>query len=189
MGNEKIHILNLLVEHQEENFSIRHIALQRKVNYKSAYQAVQKLQKEGIINLVKHGNITLCNFNRTFHNSVFTVEHARTQELLKNKSFKVLYNHLAAINSQFILLLFGSYVKKRQTKHSDIDLLLITNQPEEVQNQLRLLPLPIHLTPITYADFLTMLKSKEFTVVSEAIKKNIILFGIEDYYRLINHAG
>jgi hypothetical protein len=33
-----------------------------------------------------------------------------------------------------------------------------------------------------------MLKSKEFTVVSEAVKHNILLFGIEDYYRLMNNA-
>ncbi len=32
-----------------------------------------------------------------------------------------------------------------------------------------------------------MLKTKEQTVVSEAIKKNIILFGIEDYYRLMEN--
>jgi hypothetical protein len=30
--------------------------------------------------------------------------------------------------------------------------------------------------------------TKQQTVVSEAIKKNIILFGIEDYYRILNNA-
>jgi hypothetical protein len=48
--------------------------------------------------------------------------------------------------------------------------------------------LAIHLTHIKYADFQAMLRSKEFTVVSEAIKKNIILVGIEDYYRMVNNA-
>ncbi len=33
-----------------------------------------------------------------------------------------------------------------------------------------------------------MLKTKEQTVVSEALKNNIILFGIEDYYKLIQNA-
>jgi hypothetical protein len=33
-----------------------------------------------------------------------------------------------------------------------------------------------------------MLKSKESTVVSEAVKRNVILFGTEDYYRLIENA-
>lgn len=188
MDNEKLNILQLLIESQEKNFSIRQISLKRKINYKSAYQAVKKLHQEGIINLTKHGNTINCQFNRNFNETVFTVEHSRQQEQLKNQNFKVMYNRFKTINNQFILLLFGSHAKKTNTKHSDIDLLLITNQPEEMQTQINLLPLPIHLTHITYADFQTMLKSKEFTVVSEAIKCNIILIGIEDYYRLINNA-
>ena len=47
----------------------------------------------------------------------------------------------------------------------------------------------IHLTAVTYKDFIYMAKSKEFTVVSEAIKNNIILVGIEEYYRLLKNAG
>lgn len=34
-----------------------------------------------------------------------------------------------------------------------------------------------------------MAKSRELTVVSEAMKKNIILIGIEDYYRVLENAG
>jgi hypothetical protein len=32
-----------------------------------------------------------------------------------------------------------------------------------------------------------MERSKDFSVVSEAIKRNIILVGIEDYYRLMEN--
>ena len=188
MDNEKLNILQLLIERQEEIFSIRQIALKRKINYKSAYQAVHKLNKEGIVDITKHGNTMICKFNKNFNNSVFAVEYNRLQELLRNKTFKVIYNRFKGINHQFVLLLFGSYAKKTQTKHSDIDLLLIANQGEEIQTQVNLLPLPIHLTHITYADFKTMFNSKEFTVVSEAITHNIILFGIEDYYRLMGNA-
>ncbi len=188
MDNEKLNILQLLIENQEQQYSIRQIALQRKINYKSAYQAVHKLLKEGIVDLSKYGNIHLCTFKQHFNPMVFAVEDHRRQVLLKNKDFKVMYNRLKAINQQFVLLLFGSYAKKTQTKHSDMDLLLISNQPEAIKTQVQLLPLPIHLTIISYADFQTMLKSKEFTVVSEAVKKNILLFGVEDYYRMIENA-
>ena len=43
----------------------------------------------------------------------------------------------------------------------------------------------IHLVQFSYEDFLSMAKSNEFTVVSEAIKSNVILIGIEDFYRLV----
>ncbi len=188
MDNEQLNILQLLIEHQEEQFSIRQISIKRNINYKSAYQAVQKLHKNEIISLVRYGNTINCQFNRNFNETVFEVEYYRLQELLKNKNFQVMYTRFTKINTQFILLLFGSYAKNKQTKKSDIDLLLISDMPEEIKTQIDLLPLPIHLTHITYADFQTMLKSKEFTVVSEAMNKNIILFGIEDYYRMIHNA-
>jgi len=188
MGNEKTEILRLLIEHQEEDFSIRQIALQREINYKSAYQALQKLQKEKIVDFKKQGNTIICKFNQMLNDSVFTVEYSRQQDLLQDQNFKVLYNRFKAVNDQFIMLLFGSYAKKTKNKHSDIDLLCIMDNSELIETQVKLLPLPIHLTTITYADFQTMLKSKEFTVVSEAVKRNIILFGIEDYYRMVNNA-
>lgn len=188
MANERLNILKLLIENQEKVFSIRQIGIQRKINYKSAYTGLKDLAKDGAVNLQKQGNMTICAFNHKFNHNVFHAEYKRLQELLNDKNFLVLYNRLAKINEQFILLLFGSYSKGRQTKGSDIDLLLISNNPEAIENQIRLIPLNIHLTHITYKDFESMLKSKEFTVVSEAIKHNILLFGIEDYYRLMNNA-
>ncbi|MBM4241617.1 MAG: nucleotidyltransferase, partial [Euryarchaeota archaeon] len=47
--------------------------------------------------------------------------------------------------------------------------------------------LEIHLTFFTYEEFLSMAQSREFSVVLEAIKNNIILVGIEDYYRLMEN--
>lgn len=185
---EKHMVLKFLIENQEKSWSMRQVALIRKINYKTAYQALQKLKQEGVVILEEYGNTTLCKFNPAFNETVFIAERFRLQELLKNRNFKVVYQDLAKINSQFILLLFGSYAKGTQTKHSDIDFLLISENPEEVEKKIKLFPLNIHLTSFPYADFINMLKSKEFTVVSEAVKKNIIFFGLEDYYRMINNA-
>ncbi|MCK5023950.1 MAG: nucleotidyltransferase domain-containing protein, partial [Candidatus Aenigmarchaeota archaeon] len=183
-----LNILKLLVENQENEYSIRQISKLRKINYKSAYENVKKLGKEGIISIKERGNISLCSFNRKFNDSVYIVEHSRLEEFLKNKNFRVMHDRLDNIDDQFILLLFGSHVKKRQTKHSDIDLLLISKDPKNVRNELELLPLNTHLTHVTYEEFISMLKSSNPTVVLETIKKNIIFFGIEDYYRLIKNA-
>ncbi|MFH1636889.1 MAG: nucleotidyltransferase domain-containing protein [Candidatus Woesearchaeota archaeon] len=188
MDNERLNILKLLIENQEQTFSIRRIGIQRKINYKTAYTSLKDLEKEGVVTLNKHGNTTICSFNHKFNHSVFHVEHARLKDLFRNKDFLILYNRLSKVNSQFILLLFGSYAKGKPKKGSDIDLLLITDSPKLIEVQIRLLPLKIHLTHISYENFRSMLNSKEFSVVSEAVKHNILLFGIEDYYRMINNA-
>jgi len=67
--------------------------------------------------------------------------------------------------------------------------LVIGGDENKIRNTFSLYPLKIHLTWLDHKDFVSMLKSKEFTVVSEAIKKNVILVGIEDYYRLLENAG
>lgn len=185
---EKDNLLSLLIENKEERYTIRKLALLRKINYKSAYLALQRLEQEKLVVLEKVGNCTLCRFTGNFSPRVYTVEHSRREKLLRNKNFLVLYRRLKKITLPFIVLLFGSWAKKTAKKGSDIDLLIITEH-HEVEPALRLVPLPLHVTSITYAEFLAMVRSKEFTVVSEALKKNIILVGIEEYYRLVQNAG
>jgi len=191
MANETTEILKLLISNKEEIFSIRKISKIRKINYKSAYLSLRFLEKEKLVTLNKIGNTLSCTFNNKFNELVFKAEYLRREELLKNKNFLVFYNQLKKINKQFILLLFGSQVKGIAKKHSDIDLLLISNEEvaKIVHTETRLIPINFHLTAISYEEFVNMLKSKEFTVVSEAIKKNIILIGIEEYYRLLKNAG
>lgn len=188
--SEKIEILKLLIENKEESYSIRKIALIRKINYKSAYNALKALEKEGISELKSAGNTTLCSFNNKFNDLVFRAEYSRRENLLKKKEFRAIYDILKQINKQFIILLFGSHVKGTATKHSDIDFLLISQEADakKIDDKLSILPFEVHLTPVGYESFVNMLKSKESSVVSEALKKNIILFGIEDYYRLIQNA-
>jgi len=86
------------------------------------------------------------------------------------------------------LLLFGSYASGKARTGSDIDLMLITDDKtieSQIKNQMSLIPLPVHLLSFTAGEFISMLKTTEFNVGQEAFYNNIILFGIEDYYRLI----
>ena len=190
MANETIEILKVLIGNREETYSIRKLALLRKINYKSAYNAVKALEKEGIIGLKKVGNTVICSFNDKFNDFVFKAEYLRREDLFKKKDFLVIYNNLAELKIPFIALVFGSQVKGTATKHSDIDLLIISSDEEakRISDSLHLLSYNLHITPVTYESFIRMAKSKEFTVVSEAIKKNIILVGMEDYYRLLKNA-
>lgn len=189
MANEIIEILKLLIDRKEESFSIRRISQIRKINYKSAYNALNFLEKEKIVNLQKIGNTTLCTFNNNFNDLVFKAEYLRRKELFKNKDFLIIYNRLSELNFPFIALLFGSQAKRMINKHSDIDILTIGGDVREIKTTISLLPDKIHLTTINYEEFIHMAKNKEFSVVSEAIKKNIILIGIEEYYRLLKNVG
>lgn len=188
MANETIEILKLLIEKREEPLSIRKISQLREINYKSAYNAVHQLEGKSLAKLQRIGNTIACSFTSFFDNTVFHAEHMRREELFRNKDFAIIRNRLAVLQFPFIALLFGSHAKGTAGKHSDIDLLTIGGDQKEIKAAVSLLPDKIHLTTIAYGEFITMAKSKEFSVVNEAIKRNIILIGIEEYYRLLNNA-
>ncbi len=183
--NSEIKILKLLLEKKEQKFTINQISKNLNINYRIAYEEAMKLEKEKLIKITKTGNSNFCEFTYVFNQKIFEAENERRKELFKNKDFLILHNRLAELQFPFIALLFGSFAKGTANKHSDIDLLTIGGDEKEIQATISLLPDKIHLTSVSYESFVQMAKSNEFTVVSEAMKNNIILIGIEEYYRLI----
>ncbi len=184
-----IKILKLLIENSEAKFSIKKIADSLKINYRIAYERTAMLEKEGLLSITRIGNSKICEFTQKFNSKTHKAEYLRRDALLKNKDFLVLHNRLAELKFPFIALLFGSHAKATANKYSDIDLLTIGGDEKEIRATISLLPDKIHLTTISYNDFIDMAKSKGFSVVSEAVKNNIILLGIEEYYRLLSNAG
>lgn len=184
-----IKILKLLLDKPEERFTIKKMAEALKINYRIAYEQAMRLEKEGLIKITKTGNAKVCEFTHKFDSEIFEAEDLRRKELFKNKDFLILHNRLSELGFPFIALLFGSHRKGTANKHSDIDILTVGGNEKEIQATLSLLPDKIHLTALTYENFVHMAKSREFTVVSEAIKNNVILIGIEEYYRLLKNVG
>lgn len=196
MKNKDMDVIIALMEIQEDNVSISQLSKKLKINYKNTYNIVKRLEKENIIILKRFGKAYSCILNKKMHPLIFEAEYRRREELLKNKNLKVLYDKLNSIILPFIALIFGSYAKKSSNQYSDIDLMLIYNKNRDVQNKITdvniernisLLPLDIHPVTFTYEEFFKMAKNKDFNVVEEAMEKNIILIGIEEYYRLINN--
>lgn len=185
MDNEKEEILRMLIENYGKKFSIRSISIIRKINYKSAYNSIRALEKEEAVNLERFGNTLNCLFSKKFSPLIFKVEYERRKELLKNKNFRIIYDRLNELTSPLVVLIFGSFAKNEQKKNSDIDLLVITESSQEVERAISLMPINIHPTIISWKEFFGMVKRNEFNVVSEALRKNIILLGIEEYYRLL----
>ncbi|MGM5485304.1 MAG: nucleotidyltransferase domain-containing protein [Nanobdellota archaeon] len=182
--NEKIEILKILIANNSKRFTIKELSRIRNINYKSAYEAIEKLGE--VIEKEKIGNTNQCRFNNKFNKDVFLAEESRLDELLKIKGFKTIRNELMKAKFPFIAVIFGSYARGDFDKHSDIDLLLISEHPDEIENFVSWAPLNLHLTSITYDEFIEMFSRKSFNVVNETVKNHIILHNTQEYYRLIN---
>ena len=184
-------IINLFIE---ENIpkTIREISKKIKSDYKITHTATQRLLGKNILISKKIGQSSLCELNNSFYSSdIYAVENKRKDNLLKNKNLKQLYHEvIVKIKSAFfIFIIFGSYAKGRPTKSSDIDIMFISNDENfegKIQNITSLLPIKTHVLVFTEEEFIRMKDSKKSNVVKEGMGNNMILYGIENYYRLKN---
>jgi len=189
MAKNHSKIIRVLVERQEEELNISNLSKYSGIDYKNVHSIVKDLENKGLIVVKAFGKTKKITLIKKVHPLIFEAEYLRREELLnKDRNLLILYKRLSELGFPFVVLLFGSYAKGKATKHSDIDLLIISNEEEsKIQEVLDLFPLRIHSTFINFEDFRKALKTKEFSVISEAIKNNIILIGIEEYYRMVEN--
>lgn len=197
MRSKESTIIKFLIEHKNEELNIRNISQAMKMDYKNAYSIIKRLEKASLVKIEPFGPSNRIKLNALVHPFVhpliFKAEFERRKEVLKDKNLAVMLNSFQRrIKSKFyILLLFGSYAKKTQSRSSDIDLMFICpgGQEEalekEANNIARSLPLPMHLLVFSESQFFEMIAAKEPNVGQEALKNNIILYGIEQYYGVV----
>ncbi len=185
-------IVLILLDNYGKEFTIRELAKLVRIDYKTVYLSVESLYELGVLEKRKIGNSMLCKLGKVSHPIIYKVEDYRKSEALKNGNLKVLYKEIREkiLTPFYICLLFGSHVKGKATKGSDIDLLVIAETKDKIERGfdsiIQTTPLPIHLLSFTPKEFLENL-SQGNTVVNEAVEKNIILYGAEAYYRLLGY--
>ncbi len=193
MRNKEAVIIKCLIENKSKELNILNISKELKMDYKNVYSIIKRLEKESIVELESFGHSNRVKLVSQVHPLIFEAEYTRRKELLKNKNLAVMLNEFEnTLKSKcYILLIFGSYAKKTQTKNSDIDLIFIVPDGNEelfekdISRVARYLPLPIHYLVFSERQFLEMADAKESNVGQEALKNNIILHGIEPYYELV----
>jgi len=182
-------LLKYLIENKNPQ-SIMTLSGANIIDYKNTYNIVNELQPN-VISKEKIGNTNLIKIRLMPNQEIFSVEHKRTTQFLKeNKALELVKQDIESANYPFLIaLIFGSYVKKTQTKNSDIDLCIICDHKEKIKellSKLELLPLKLEIHSFTTNEFESMLKTKEENVGKEIVKNNIIFYGIENYYNLIS---
>lgn len=189
----EIAILKLFASRIKESFTIREVSKEIKQNYSIVYSCTQNLYKNGFLLKDKHKNLSL---NIKNYSDLAYVEHLRAEEFFKkNKDISLfadeIINRLEA--GFFCLLLFGSYAQGKQTKSSDIDILIIIENSKDseiierhVQNISERYG-NFHCNVIGKESVKEMITRKDkINVINETLNKHIIFFGAEDYYRLIS---
>ena len=187
----ELKIIKLFLEDKRAK-TIREIAKQINADYRITHTAVQRLIDKEIVKAQTIGKGSICQLNNSYYGvEIYEAENERREAKLKNKNINQLYKEIVTKvhTNLFVLLLFGSYAKGKQTISSDIDLMFISNRRDfenRVSSILSLLPLKTHALVFTEEEFIRMKDSKQSNVVQEAMQNNIILYGIESYYKIKN---
>lgn len=189
----EVAILKIFTAKITESFTIREIARSVKQNYSIVYSAVQNLHKNNFLIKDKHKNFSL---NKENYQDLGFIEHLKAEEFLKrNKDIALFVEEvIKKINLGFFsLLLFGSYVEGKQRKNSDIDILMIIenlHDTEKIERTLQQISEKygnFHCNVISKESVKEMLNQREkLNVINETLNNHILLFGAEDYYRLIS---
>lgn len=195
MINKEHKILEPFVKTPWKKFTFGEIKLfSKKKSGSYVYSILKKFVKNNILTEEKIGNSILyaLNLNETKAQSYagFLAEYL---------THRISYKNIEKISKKiptsfYILIITGSYAKNTQTKHSDIDIVIISDEIEtkKIYAELKLeceLSIPkIHLYVFKKSEFLEMLKNKEANYGKEIAKNNLIFSGGENYYRIINEA-
>lgn len=185
----KERILKYLIENKTP-ISIRKTSSETDINYKNAYNLIRDLEKGGAIIREAIGNTYPIQVDLSSHPEIINVENKRTKEfLIKHPKINLIRQDIEEIGYPFIIvLIFGSYVKNKETASSDIDICIISDNKQEKEKlikRLGLLSMKIELQDFTTKEFTSMIEKNQSNLGHEIVKNNIILFGIENYYNLI----
>ncbi len=160
------------------------------IDYKNMYTLAKELSPT-LLHTQKLGNTNLISLNLKPSTDIYSVEKNRTDNfLLYHPKLKIVKNYIEELNYPFlIVLVFGSYVKKTDTEHSDIDICVIIDDKDkskELWQKLNLLPLKLEIQEFSTKEFISMIEKRQNNVGQEIVKNNIILYGTENYYNLIS---
>ncbi len=184
-------IVKLFIQEKKPK-TIREISKKINSDYRITHTAVQRLLEKAILISETIGKSSLCELNTKYYGiEIYKAENERKEDILKTRNVNQLCKEIMnkTGSSFFIFLIFGSYAKKTSKNVSDIDIIFVSNEKnfeEKISNIVSLLPLKIHVLVFTEEEFIRMKDSKKLNVIKEVIENNIIIYGIENYYRLKN---
>ncbi|MFA6888100.1 MAG: nucleotidyltransferase domain-containing protein [Candidatus Woesearchaeota archaeon] len=134
INNHELEIISLYLSDYKREIHVREIARLLNANHRTIGLTVEKLKEKQVMNLKKIGknNVYSLNIqNITTREYITCAESLQKIKILeKHFFFKKLLTELSQIIETEPIVLFGSYAKGKETKESDIDILLFKGETE-----------------------------------------------------------
>lgn len=162
------------------------------------YNSLKGFAKAGILKEERSGNVVLYyldmkNLKAQSYAGFVSEYIAWSQKHIPYKDLQKIADKIPT--AFYVFMVTGSYAKNKQKETSDIDVVIIvgdSEEPKKIYAELNLaceLSIPqIHLYVFKKSEFLLMLLNNEANYGKEIVKNNLVLYGGEEYCRILHEA-
>ncbi len=188
--DNRLKIINYLGKNLHKHFTMHELSKLLKIPYASFYRTIQKMKELLVIEITGRAKTIKLNLELKIIKSylAITSEMEKKEYLQKQPIIKKITNE---IETNDLVVLFGSYAKNIHTEKSDIDLLIINNKGDRsisFSKYEMLFKKKINAIFVTKKEFQLMLKEKEENVGKQVLKNHIVLKNPEKFWEVVLNA-
>jgi len=191
----QIEIMKILVSKIDKRFSINEISKILKKPYALIHRSMPELIKNKFI-LLDEKKLLSLNYRENFAELSFIESIRAKNSIVKEKSVSLFIKDcLKEIREDFfIFLIFGSFIEKK--KFNDLDIILILDNPIKIEQTEKIIKnlasnfsFKIDLHTLSKESAYEMFSKREqINILNESLNKHLIVFGGENYYKLLSNA-
>ncbi len=175
--------------------SVKQISELIKTSYALTYDSIKTLLDKRMIKAQRMGNSLACQLNLSADPQLLAASSlAHSNKFLDKVSFGFIIDEIKSklADSIYILILFGSWAKGTAAKTSDIDLLFVVQNKEDIEKTKKTIKSTLSSTNVKIefnvitAEWLIKMFNEKNTVGRKVLEASIILHGAEQYYAMVN---
>lgn len=185
-----LNIVNFLGKNLHREYTMHELSIILKIPYASFYRTIAQMKYLLIIRNIGRAKTVKLKLDH-----VTTLPYLTIASFEEMKSFVQEQKMIRAIQSELetsdIVLLFGSYAKREESKHSDVDIMVINKSGKKSLSFSKyeiLYKKEINPLCIKEKEFTLMLTSETENVGKQALKGHIVLNNPTRFWQLVQNA-
>ncbi len=191
----QIEIMKIFVSKIDKRFSINEISRILNKPYALIHRSIRILIEKRFI-LIDDKKLLSLNYRENLQQSSFVESLRTTEKLNKEKTVSLFVKDCLKEISQdfFIFLIFGSFVENRNFNDLDIVIILSTTSDIEktekiIKNIAENFSFKVDFRVLSKESADEMFSKREhINILNESLNKHLIVFGGENYYRILSNA-
>jgi len=192
----QLRILMLFTSRIGERFSIKQVSEELEKPYPLVHRSIRGLLDLQFLIKDEHSLLSLDHKRNNF--ALCYAEGFRAREFLESNRTAGLFvkDVLERLRTDFFILLFFGSVVGNAKSPRDVDVLVIIKDEGSVvplekalDNIAGTFSIPFDITVLPVTSMTEMLRNRdELNVMNESLTNHVIVFGAENYYRVLSHA-